>query len=108
MSQPRKPISDPKVDKLINNMETNSQPKRWDSVHHAPLCDDRTNELICIYLELIRLTASIQPAFIYQETLEPMATYAVRRLNEMFGTNIELRIKEAPAVDPQPSTVTIN
>lgn len=65
--------------------------RRWDQLRHAPLCDDRTNELICLYLELVRLAASSVPVVMYQETLEPFAVYALRRLNKLFNMDIVMR-----------------
>lgn len=83
-------ISDPKLDSIVQKA---LQPVRWDQVRHAPLSDDRTNELICIFLELVRMSATINPPVLYKETLDPFPVYAVNRLNALFGTNIGISIK---------------
>lgn len=97
-------IHDPKLDAIVRQA---LQPTRWDQVRHAPLCDDRTNELICIFLELVRMSATINPPIVYKETLEPFPVYAVGRLNSLFGTNIEIKIKSVvdtnPTVNPLPA-----
>jgi hypothetical protein len=81
-------------------------PTRWDKLRHAPLADDRTNEMICIYLELIRLASRVQPPIIYKETMEPFIVYAVRRLNELYHLDIQITLPKPPTPpeDPKPES----
>ncbi len=83
---------------MKNSTVTVPAPTAWDKIHHAPLCDDRTNEMLCIYLELVRIVASLPTPVIYKDTLEDFADYAVRRLNTLFGTGFELK-RHKPAAE---------
>lgn len=102
-------LHDPRPDSIVQQA---LKPTRWDHVRHAPLCDDRTNELICIFLELVRQSATINPPILYQETLDPFPVYAVGRLNSLFGTNFALTIKpvlqESVLTTDQPNPVVSN
>lgn len=68
-------------------------PIRWDHITHAPFCDARTNELICIYLELTRIVSMMNPPLMYTETLEPFFLYSINRLNQLFNTDIRVRME---------------
>lgn len=93
MSNPNS-LSDPSLDHMLRRVLT---PTRWDQVIHAPFCDARTNELICIYLELARIVSMMNPPLMYAETLEPFFLYSINRLNSMFNTDIRVRLESIPA-----------